>query len=170
MGFFSIISGELRLLSVLLSLAGLLLMAGVSFYSIREIRRSRTLITESLPSFDDFVFQKDGEWVMDARLGKLIDALGSRIAQSGKMSILQGLGADAKNVKRLDKAAGTDLLDASGFGGILDILGLSNVKRELIKNPKLIAVAAQRFGPMIQNMAFRGPQTNKSNFGHDFSK
>lgn len=146
-------------------------MGGVSFYSIREIRRSRALITESLPSFDDFVFEKDGEWVMDARLGKLIDALGSRIAQSGKMSILQGLGADAKNVKAVDKAIGMDMMDASGIGGILDILGLSHVKQILIKNPRSMAIVGQRIAPFLQNMNLGGaPQGQKANFGHDFSK
>lgn len=145
-------------------------MAGVSFYSIREIRRSRALITENIPSLDDFVFQEDGEWVMDARLGKLIDALGSRIAQSGKMSILQGLGADAKNVKAVDKAIGMDMMDASGIGGILDILGLSNVKQILIKNPRSMAIVAQRIAPFMQNLNMGGAQGQKSNFGHDFSK
>lgn len=127
-------------------------MAGVSFYSIREIRRSRALITDNLPSLDDFIFQKDGEWKMDERIVKVFDMLGSRIAQSMRMNLLQGMGADAKNVKAVDKAIGLDFMDSSGIGGILDLLGMSNTKMQLAKNPKTLQLIMQRIAPMLQNM------------------
>lgn len=150
--FFSYINCGLALIELLLSLLALITTLGFGLVYYREMKRSKVEILELVPAMEDFVWQQDGEWKMDERLVKVFDMLGSRIAQSGKMALMQQMGADAKNVKAVDKAIGADMMDASGIGGILDVLGLSNVKRQLIKNPKTMAIVAQRIAPMIQNM------------------
>lgn len=140
-------------------------MAGVSFYSIREIKRSRALITENLPSLDDFVFEEDGQWVMDARLGKLIDAFGSRIAQSLKMSLLQGLGAQAKIDKGMKGAMAADIVENKMpiLNLIGDFLGF-NTKKYISKHPEALA----QLMPLLQNMTSgKGRGVGQSNPGHD---
>lgn len=145
--FFSCINGELRLLSLLISVLGLLLMGTVSLYSIREIRSSRALITESLPSLDDFVFEKDGQWVMDARLGKLIDAFGSRIATSLKRSFMQGLGAQSKIDKGIKGAMAQDVIENKMplLNLVGNVLGI-NTKQYIGKHPEALV----QLMPLIQ--------------------
>lgn len=133
-------------------------MAGVSFYSIREIRRSRALITESLPSLDDFVFEENGQWVMDARLGKLIDAFGSRIATSLKMSLLQGLGAQSKITKGVKGAMAADIIENKMpiLNLVGDVLGF-NTKQYISKHPEAIAQLMPYLQRFIPN---QNPQNN----------
>lgn len=67
---------------------------------------------------DQYIFEENGEWQLDARIGKLIDLVGSRIALSLRQSMFQQMGVDAKLQKGVDKAVGLDVLNGSGIGGV----------------------------------------------------
>ena len=136
------------MIELLLSLLGLILMAGVSFISLREIRRTRS----SIPSLSDFIKKgEDGETIMREDITMVIDAFGSRIAKSLKMSFLQSMGADAKLEKGLEGAIAQDMIEnkfpllelAGDFAGF-------NVKKYLVKNPRAIRQLLQLAGPLLK--------------------
>lgn len=121
-------------------------MASVSFISLREIRRTRS----SIPALSDFIKKgEDGETIMREDITMVIDAFGSRIAKSFKMSLLQGLGANAKIEKGLKGAMMQDIVEEKmpllNLAG--DLLGF-NTKQYLAKHPDAImqlAPLAQKF-------------------------
>lgn len=133
-------------------------MAGVSFYSIREIRRGRALLTDSLPSLTDYVQQGEGgETIIREDLAMLIDAFGSRIAKSLKMSFLQGLGAQAKIDKGLKGAMASDVIENKMpiINLIGDVLGF-NTKQYISKHPEALGQLAQIAGPYIGQLTGQG--------------
>ena len=134
------------------------------------MRQFRADVHEMLPNLDDFIAKEGDQWMVDERLGKLIDALGSRMALSMRQSFFQSQGVDAKLRKSVDKAFATDLMDGSGIGGILEIAGLENVANILKKNPKTLNMILQRAGPLLQS--FTGQKNNsgsKSSGGAGYS-
>lgn len=134
------------MIELLLSLLGLILMAGVSFISLREIKRTRALI----PSISDYIKKgEEGEYIIREDIGALLKVAGTTMFQSAKMSMLQGLGANAKLEKGLKGAMAQDILEEKmpllNLAG--DLLGF-NTKQYLAKNPDLImqlAPLAQKF-------------------------
>lgn len=117
-------------------------LAGYSLYLARSYR-------SSIPSLDDYIRQENGEWFIEERLGKMLDLLGSRFALSMRQSMFQSMGVDAKLQKGVDKAIGMDMLNGSGIGGLLDLIGMSNTKSMLAKNPKTLGLILQRVAPML---------------------
>jgi len=137
-------------IEALLSLLGLLIATSVSIYAIREMRHARALI----PSLDTFVKKDEaGHVVIREDLASLIDAFGSRIAKSLKMSFLQGLGAEAKIEKGLKSAITQDVLDnkAPLLGMALDMVGI-NTKQYISKHPEAIGQLAQIAAPYMKNL------------------
>jgi len=128
-------------------------MAGVSFYSLREIKRSRALITDSLPSLEDYVHRgEDGEINIREDLAMLIDAFGSRMAKSLKMSFLQGLGAQAKIDKGIKGAMAMDVVENKMpiLNLIGDVLGF-NTKKYISQHPEALAQLIPYVQGLMQN-------------------
>jgi hypothetical protein len=160
------------MLEALLSLLGLLIATGVSLYAIREMKQARA----SIPSLSDFIKKgEDGETIIREDVMSVIDAFGSRMAQSLKMSFLQGLGAQAKIEKGLKGAMAQDiienklpLLDLAG-----DILGF-NTKQYITKHPEALGQIIQLAGPLLQGgglsnlMGHSGPQQNNAHGSDPF--
>ena len=121
------------------------------------MRRSISSVSEMLPSLDDFVFEKDGEWQMDARLGKLIDHFGSRIALSIRQSIFQKKGVDAKLVKGFTKALAKDGVQSNPILAGLEGLGF-NASDYLLQNPRII----EMIRPFLQNLGKNSPASTHS--------
>lgn len=144
-----------------MTLLSLFVCLGVSSYGIYEMRKARS----SIPSFDQFVWQEGEEWVIDARLGKLIEAVGSRMALSMRQSFFQAQGVEAKLTKNVDKAIGLDIMDTTGIGGILDLLGMGNTKNMLAKNPRTLGLIVQRVAPLLQNVNFGGASQGNQEMG-----
>jgi len=94
---------------------------------------------------------EDGEINMREDLALLIDAFGSRIAKSLKMSFLQGLGAQAKIEKGLKGAMAQDIIENKmpllNLAG--DILGF-NTKQYIAKHPDALGQIIQLAGPLLQ--------------------
>jgi len=128
------------------------MMGGVSIYSFREIRRSRALITDSIPSLSDYIQKgENDEIIMREDLAMVIDGFGSRIAKSLKMSFLQGLGANAKIEKGLKGAMAQDIVENKmpllNLAG--DILGF-NTKQYIAKHPDALGQLIQLARPLLQ--------------------
>lgn len=135
----------MTLLSTLLSLSALVCSLIIAVIGIREMRQAR----RSIPSFDDYIWQENGEWRIDERIGKMLDYVGSRFALSTRQALFQQMGVDAKLQKHVDKAISLDFMDTSGIGGILDLLGMGNTKQILAKNPRTLGIILQRVAPFL---------------------
>lgn len=136
------------MIEALLSLLGLLIATGVSLYAIREMKQARA----SIPSLGDFIKEgEDGETIIRADVVSLIDAFGSRMAKSLKMSFLQGMGATAKIEKGLKGAIAQDIIEEKmpllNLAG--DILGF-NTKQYIAKHPDALGQLIQLAGPLLQ--------------------
>ena len=118
-----------------------------SLYAVWQMRKFRDM----MPSFEDVIWEENGEWHVREDISKLIDAFGSRFALSMRQSFFQAQGVDAKLSKNVDKAFSLDLMDSSGIGGVLDVLGFSNVKQMLAKNPRTLQMILSRVAPLLQN-------------------
>ena len=123
----------------------------------RMFKKAESLV----PSLDDYVFQENGEWRIDERLVKITDVIGSRMAQSIKMSFLQGMGANAKIDKGLKTAMTQDLIEnkAPWLNTIAGFLGFEpkNTAAYITKHPEqinfLLGLIGQATG---QNRGFNG--------------
>ena len=125
---------------------------------------------EFIPDLDSIVtVNEDGTCNMDARLIAVIDAVGSRLFQSAKMSMLQGLSVDAKLEKGLKGAIAQDIIEEkfplldAGAGILKDFTGY-NVKKYITKNPEalmqLIGMAQKNginLGGLMGNNGAQGP-------------
>ena len=117
----------------------------IALYALLQVKRARA----SIPSLDDFVWKEGEEWRCDERIGKLVEFFGSKMAHSLRQSMFQQMGVDQKLSKHVDRALSLDLLDNSGIGGILDLLGMGNTKKILANNPKTLGLILQRVSPLL---------------------
>jgi len=106
-----------------------------------------------IPDFNDFIKEENGEWMLEPRIAKIIDVLGSRMAHSLRQAMFQSMGVDAKLGKGVDKAIGLDILNESGIGGLLDLVGMSETKKMLARNPKTMGMILQRVGPLLGQLS-----------------
>ena len=142
---------NLRVIEALLSLLGLLIPSAVSLFILYKVNKAQRSVEEMIPSLDDFIeIGEDGTVNMDERLVKLIDGFGSRIAQSLRMSFLQGLGANAKIEKGLQGAMTADIIDKKMpiVNLIGDIFGIETTKY-ITKHPNAIGQLVSMAGPML---------------------
>jgi len=135
-----------------------------SLLSKGELMLAETMrdLEELIPSPSDFVQKgEDGKTIIREDAALLIDAFGSRVFQSAKMSAIQGLGADAKLEKGLESAITQDIIEdkfpliemAGDFAGI-------NVKKYLVKNPRAISQLLKLAGPYLPQLKALGqPQS-----------
>ena len=123
----------MTLFGEILAVLSLLIVVIVSFLSLRNMNK----YNERFDNLSNLIGKDDeGNIVVDERIVKVIDLVGSRLFQSGKMSMLQGLSVDSKLQKGLKGALAQDiveeklpLLQAAG-----DFLGF-NTKAYIKKNP-----------------------------------
>ena len=155
-----------RLFNEILATLSLLIVIFISFLSLRKMNRFEKMI----PELDSFVtFNEDGSVNMDPRIVAVIDGVGSRIAQSAKMSMLGGLSGDARLEKGLKGAITQDIIEEkfplldAGAGVLADITGY-NVKKYITKNPEalmqLIGMAQKNginLGAFMGNNGAQGP-------------
>lgn len=116
---------------------------------------------------DQYVFQDEsGQWQMDARIGQIVDFVGSRIALSMRQAFYQQMGVNRKLEKHVDQALAGDIMNGSGIGGILDLLGMHDTKKVLANNPKTLGLILQRVAPLLSQFQQRSASGGApSNFG-----
>ena len=136
---------------------------GFALYGIHEIRNSKRMVQEIVPSLDDYIFQDDaGEWHVEERLAKVFDLVGSRMAQSIRMSFLQGLGAQRKIEKGLKGALAKDIVEKKmpllNLAG--EFLGF-NTQEYLGKHPEAIGQLLQLAGPLLGQVQHGNPRSSQ---------
>jgi len=148
----------------------------VALYIFRVTQAGGRRIREAWEAFNTYIEEwrngtlldgligkdEEGEIVIDERLGVLVKAIGSTFAQSAKMSLLQGLGAQAKLDKGLKEAISKDIIEEKfplfdvGAGFLEDFTGF-NVKQYITKNPQAIPQLVKLAGPLL---GMKGSQRN----------
>lgn len=150
------------MISEILSFVGLITALITALVIFRQFKQAQAMI----PSFDDlFEEGEDGQLLVDERLSKVIDAFGSRMAKSLKMSFLQGLGAEAKISKGLKGAVAQDIVDNKFplFNLIGDAMGF-NTKQYVAKHPEAIGQLLGLIAPALGKIQLPGQQTaNQAN-------
>jgi hypothetical protein len=105
-------------------------------------------IKKEVQSFlEDFVTPPDDK--TPSPLESYALKIGEGLALSMRNSFAGQISGDVRLQKGVDKAIGMDVMDQSGIGGILDVLGMSNVKNMLAKNPATLGMILQRVSPLI---------------------
>ena len=151
---------------------------GVAVYFAKRAKLSSVIekVEEYLDNWhnagglDQYIWQEEsGEWKCDERIGVAIDFIGSRLAHSLRQAMFQQMGVDAKLQKGVDRALSSDLLDQSGIGGFLDLVGLSHTKRMLTNNPKTLGLVLERIAPFLNRYLRKGPGANPGVEGYGWS-
>jgi hypothetical protein len=152
----------LTLFQEILTAISLVIMITLFYLSFREMRRAQNRI----PSLDKFVQFERGEngettVVMDERLVAVFKAFGSNVAQSLKMSFLQGLGAQAKVEKGLQSAIAQDIVEEKMplLNLVGDFLGF-NTKQYIAKHPAAIGQIAQLAAPLLGQFTGQNQRNN----------
>ena len=100
---------------------------------------------------------EEGNPLLDARLVKVIEALGSSLAKSLKFSLLGSLSGQARLEKGLKAAITQDIIDQNMpiLNLIGDFLGI-NTKQYIAKHPEAFIQLMQHFGPMLAKLRVQG--------------
>jgi len=156
MAFLEGINPLLLFVAIILDVFVALFLGWIGSRTWRKIQSAWDTIAQYIEAWqsgtllDNLVTKNEaGEILIDERLGGVIDAIGSRFAQSAKMSVLQGLGAQAKIEKGLAGALAQDVVEkklpllelASDFMGF-------NTKKYIAEHPQALGQLAQLAGTM----------------------
>ena len=151
----------MALFGTILAVLSLIIVVTVSFLSLRNMNKYNRVF-ENLGNY--IGKDEQGNVVMDERIVAVIDAVGSRLFQAGKMSMLQGLSVDSKKLKGIKSAMAQDvieekmpLLEIAG-----DFMGV-NTKAYIKKYPDAIFQLANI--PAVQKflMKMGGAGSNPAN-------
>jgi len=138
------------------SLAGLFF----AIYTVRKMNSKLELFEELAASVGGlFRYEEDSEGkpLIDARLGKIIGAFSSGIAQSLKMSLLGSLSGPARLDKGLKGAMAQDIVEEKMpmLGLVGDFLGF-NTKKYIGKHPEAMLQLGQMLAPMLGKFKLGG--------------
>ena len=141
-----------------------LLLAAISIYILlstnRKLKKFESL-ADSVGQFFRYEEDENGNPLLDARLGKILEALGSSLAKSMKFSFLGSLSGQARLEKGLKSALTQDLVDNQMpiLNLIGDFLGI-NTKKYIAKHPEAFMQLAQQFLPIIMKQKFNQAPNN----------
>jgi len=134
------------------------LLAAISIYLVfstnRKLKKFESL-ADSVGQLFRYEEDEDGNPLLDARLVKILEALGSSLSKSLKFSFLGSLSGQARLEKGLKSAMTQDLIDNQMpiLNLIGDFLGI-NTKKYIAKHPEAFMQLAQQFLPMIMKSKF----------------
>jgi len=144
------------------------LLAGISIYLVfstkRQLKKFESL-ADSVGQFFRYEEDENGQPLLDARLVKILEALGSSLAKSMKFSFLGSLSGQARLEKGLKSALTQDLIDNQMpiLNLLGDFLGI-NTKKYIAKHPEAFMQLAQQFLPLIMKTKF-GQAPNNGELG-----
>lgn len=138
---------------------------GLALWSIRKMNAKLESFEElgaSMGQLLRYEESEEGEVMLDTRLVKIIDALGSRVASSMKMSILGQRSGDARLEKGLKAAMTKDIVEREMplLKLVSDFLGY-NTKEYIEQNPDAILQLGQILAPYAQRFMGK-PQFNST--------
>ena len=144
------------------------LLAGISIYLVfstkRQLKKFESL-ADSVGQVFRYEEDENGQPLLDARLVKILEALGSSLAKSMKFSFLGSLSGQARLEKGLKSALTQDLVDNQMpiLNLLGDFLGI-NTKKYIAKHPEAFMQLAQQFLPLIMKNKF-GQAPNNGELG-----
>lgn len=87
------------------------------------------------------------------------------VALSMRQAAFQQMGVTRKLEKHVDQALAGDIMNNSGIGGILDLLGMQDTKKILANNPKTLGLILSRVAPLLSQFQQSARPGATSNFG-----
>ena len=107
---------------------------------------------------------EEGNPLLDARVVKIIEALGSSLAKSLKFSLLGSISGQARLEKGLKGALAQDIVEQNMpiLNLVGDFLGI-NTKKYIAKHPEAFLQLMQQFAPMLMKM-----RLNQGNSGGSY--
>ena len=130
-------------------------------YTERRFRKYDDL-ANSVSQLFRYEEDENGNPMLDARLVKIIESLGSSIAKSLKFSVLGSISGQARLEKGLKSAITQDLIDNQMpiLNLIGDFLGI-NTKKYIAKHPEAFMQLMQHFAPTLLKLKLgNGSQNN----------
>jgi len=118
-------------------------------YTERRFRKYDDL-ANSVSELFRYEEDEEGNPMLDARLVKIIEALGSSIAKSVKFSVLGSISGQARLEKGLKSAMAQDLIDNQMpiLNLIGEFLGI-NTRKYIAKHPEAFIQLMQHFAPAL---------------------
>ena len=153
----------------ILALLSLIIVVTVSFFSLRNMNR----YNHTFDNLSNLIGKdEEGNIMMDERIVAVIDAVGSRLFQSAKMSALQGLSVNSKLEKGLKEAFTKDIIEEklplldAGAGLLKEFTGY-NVKKYITKNPDALMqlLSMPQVQSFLKNFSGGMPSNNPGNRG-----
>lgn len=137
-----------------------LFLTAISIYIVlstnRKLKKFETL-ADSVGQLFRYEEDENGQPLLDARLVKILEALGSSFAKSMKFSFLGSLSGQARLEKGLKTAMVQDVIDnqAPLINLIGDFLGI-NTKKYIAKHPEAFLQLLPKLAPILQNSFKKG--------------
>jgi len=139
----------------------------VILYTERRFRKYDDLAS-SVSQLFRYEEDEEGNPMLDARLVKIIEALGSTIAKSLKFSVLGSISGQARLEKGLKSAMTQDLIDNQMpiLNLIGDFLGV-NTKKYIAKHPEAFLQLMQHFAPAFLKFKL-GNNGSQFQYGNEY--
>ena len=130
----------------------------IILYTERRFKRFDSIL-DSVGALLRYEEDENGNPMLDARLVKVIEALGSSVAKSLKFSLLGSISGQARLEKGLKGALAQDIVEQNMpiLNLVGDFLGI-NTKKYIAKHPEAFLQLMQQFAPML--MKFKLGQGN----------
>lgn len=146
---------DLTLLNMALTMILTVISVSMLFKTFRMFKKVDDLIdsAEGLLRYEE---DENGNPMLDARVVKMIETLGSALSKSLRMSFLGSLSGQARLEKGLKAAVAQDVIEQKAplLNLIGDFLGV-NTKQYIAKHPEAFMQIAQMVMPMLlKNQAF----------------
>jgi len=140
------------------------LLAGISIYLVFSTKRQLKKFDQLADSVSQlFRYEEDenGQPLLDARLVRIIETLGSSLSKSLQMSFLGKLSGQARLEKGLKSAIAQDVIEQKAplLNLIGDFLGV-NTKQYIAKHPEAFMQIAQMVMPMLMKNVQGGNAPN----------
>jgi len=147
------------MISEMLAFASLILMSLVSLYSVRKLKRFEEL-GDTVQELFRYEEDEEGNPLLDARIGKMIQTFSSGIAKSIQMSFLGKLSGPARLDKGIKGAMASDIVENKMpiINLVGDIFGV-NTSKYIQKHPD--AMMQLMGDPRVQQ--FLGSMMNRQN-------
>ena len=124
----------------------------IILYTERRFRKFDSIL-DSVGALLRYEEDENGNPMLDARVVKAIEALGSTIAKSLKFSLLGSISGQARLEKGLKGALAQDIVEQNMpiLNLVGDFLGI-NTKKYIAKHPEAFLQLMQQFAPMLMKM------------------
>ena len=140
----------------------------IILYTERRFRKFDSIL-DSVGALLRYEEDENGNPMLDARVVKAIEALGSTIAKSLKFSLLGSISGQARLEKGLKGALAQDIVEQNMpiLNLVGDFLGI-NTKKYIAKHPEAFLQLMQQFAPMLMKFKLGQATSASGNYPNPY--